>query len=1030
MSTQSDFRRSTICLINPITNGTSWNELDAARTDGPTFEKLVKRLRTRSVYTASGATIMAAIFALMAANWPASVALWTDALPARAIVSIGLYLAAFCMITGLINQYKLGRLFHLGPDGLHTLSGSGKLLVFFVCQCITYVHCWLASALLLVSFYTGLVLWYSSPEVLAWELAITIYVGVATLLVVVLHFWSLSYPPTPALRLGILRPLVRILSVLVRSYILNRVKDIASSSDHVSVDFDLSSNASWASGLLSTNPYAAYYESDNVLLEVEGSDEEYQESGGLLLSAHWDSVSTAPGATDDGMGVVTLLSMVKYFAENSPSRTVVFNINNGEEDGLNETHVFIEHPWVNNTDTLSVLRQEGERRPLLFRATSRAPLASWSTSRPHANIITSDAFSRGVIRSGTDYSVYEQAGLKGLDFASYCGRSRYHTKYDSIPGMSGDKSKNALWAMMEGTLSSSLVLANDIKGKTRTESIEQGSEPVHFDLFGAVMIVLTFQTLQIVNIILLTVGPVILLMVTSRIRSGYYRTANGDTHRESFVVRASAKITHFLKGFWVWSKFWIALLLGVGFQILLVVGYAKLNPFVIHTHPWLVLVSTLSLAYLTTVLALTFPPTKHGVVPAPEQQKLSILLHQYVLTWVPLVYTTSAVALGGTYFITAWNAVVLLGTILACVEGMAGARGYEDEEEIGRQRRQVRGVHYDAVDTAENGDQRVGIIEETEPTEITPLIAQHGQPTPSGEEQSTIGWWIAQLLVVVPLPVILMSHIAVILLLAMNQTRIDGASPSGGDLCSGLDAGLNGIILIIFIPRDTHNCVAFVSFAHRPRAAGGAFYDYTSRYGAVREDRITLRESMFGEYDFLNIQPKGGKVKTPVEIAQDEVKKGIFEDLTSRLALSNDQRRRARIVKAILSEPELLVLDESLTGLDVNTPPILLNVLRSLHESRSPRIIMGLRIQDPVPECISHIALVTGETILTGVKDEIMSKDAEHHANAKEAEHKMASTTQSYLQSGLDHGKPVVDMKNVNVSYSPRKVNSSLFPCQ
>lgn len=103
------------------------------------------------------------------------------------------------------------------------------------------------------------------------------------------------------------------------------------------------------------------------------------------------------------------------------------------------------------------------------------------------------------------------------------------------------------------------------------------------------MIVFTFQTLWIVNIILLTVGPVILLMlvyfehiirVTSRIRSGYYRAANGDAHHEIFVARASAEIKYFLKGFWVWSKFWTALLLGVGFQVLLVVGYANLNPFV------------------------------------------------------------------------------------------------------------------------------------------------------------------------------------------------------------------------------------------------------------------------------------------------------------------------------------------------------------------------------------------------------------------------------------------------------------------
>ncbi|KAG2090475.1 uncharacterized protein F5147DRAFT_787197 [Suillus discolor] len=140
---------------------------------------------------------------------------------------------------------------------------------------------------------------------------------------------------------------------------------------------------------------------------------------------------------------------------------------------------------------------------------------------------------------------------------------------------------------------------------------------------------------------------------------------------------------------------------------------------------------------------------------------------------------------------------------------------------------------------------------------------------------------------------------------------------------------------------------------------------------------------MFGEYDFLNIQPKGGKVKTPIEIAHNEVKKGIFEDLTSRLGLSslldlplitlsNGQTCRARIVKANLSELELLILNKPLS-----------------------------------------------------IKDEIMSKDAEHHA--KGAEHRMASTTQSYLQSALDYGKPVVDIKNVNISYGPHKVTTLFF---
>ena len=49
------------------------------------------------------------------------------------------------------------------------------------------------------------------------------------------------------------------------------------------------------------------------------------------------SVSTAPGSMDVGMGVATLLQLVRCFAKNRPLRTAVFNINN-EEDGMNGAH--------------------------------------------------------------------------------------------------------------------------------------------------------------------------------------------------------------------------------------------------------------------------------------------------------------------------------------------------------------------------------------------------------------------------------------------------------------------------------------------------------------------------------------------------------------------------------------------------------------------------------------------------------------------------------------------------------------------
>ena len=124
---------------------------------------------------------------------------------------------------------------------------------------------------------------------------------------------------------------------VVREYILNRVQDIASHSSFVTVDDDLTSNVTFGQTWGSDGGLAAYFEGSNILVKVNGS---LPGLDGVLFSAHFDSVSTAPGATDDGMGVVTLIALVEYFAKegNRPKRTVVFNINNAEEDGLYGAH--------------------------------------------------------------------------------------------------------------------------------------------------------------------------------------------------------------------------------------------------------------------------------------------------------------------------------------------------------------------------------------------------------------------------------------------------------------------------------------------------------------------------------------------------------------------------------------------------------------------------------------------------------------------------------------------------------------------
>jgi hypothetical protein len=96
-------------------------------------------------------------------------------------------------------------------------------------------------------------------------------------------------------------------------------------------------------------------------------------------------------------------------------------------------------------------------------------------------VLSADAFSRGVINSGTDFTVYNHAreggpGMEGVDFAFYQGRSKYHTKFDSIPGAGG--AKRSLWAMMETVRGAGMAMLNE--DMTHVGSNEPVA-PVYFD---------------------------------------------------------------------------------------------------------------------------------------------------------------------------------------------------------------------------------------------------------------------------------------------------------------------------------------------------------------------------------------------------------------------------------------------------------------------------------------------------------------------------------------------------------------------
>jgi Zn-dependent M28 family amino/carboxypeptidase len=68
---------------------------------------------------------------------------------------------------------------------------------------------------------------------------------------------------------------------------------------------DANSTVKYASDL----PKAFYFEGTNILVKVPGSEQD--DSNAVLFSAHYDSVSSAPGATDNGIGLVAMMQLLE-----------------------------------------------------------------------------------------------------------------------------------------------------------------------------------------------------------------------------------------------------------------------------------------------------------------------------------------------------------------------------------------------------------------------------------------------------------------------------------------------------------------------------------------------------------------------------------------------------------------------------------------------------------------------------------------------------------------------------------------------
>lgn len=645
----------------------------------------------------------------------------------------------------------------------------------------------------------------------------------------------------------------------VRAWLLQRIDAIRQSAPaaaeyatdedkpEVFVFDDLTSN------LTSTDErVGVYFEGTNILVYIRGWEDQRENwwevpgrlpagKGGVLVNAHYDSVSTGYGATDDGVGVVTCLQLIKYFTTpgHAPRRGLVVLLNNGEEDYLNGARAYSQHPMAKFAHTFLNLEGAGAGgRATLFRSSDTEVTKAYAKSKyPFGSVLSANGFEK--IGSQTDYVVLDNMlGLRGLDVAFFEPRARYHTDQDDARHTSMD----SLWHMLSAAVATTQELVSDatdrFDGHVHDDGIVPsgtGTRAVWFDLFGSVFAVFRLHTLFALSVTLLIVAPLTLL-VTSIALS---KADKMYLFRSSVRLDGSFEKVH-LRGLRGFFRFPFLFVIPTAVTVALAYLVTKINTFIVHSSPyavWSMMISAwLFLAWFVSCVAdFARPSALHRVY---------TWTWIFILTWALLVVATvlqNEEGLAGGYVVFFYFAGVFLATWISYLELFALPRKSEYAGQFAPDSR--RPSSYGSRLGNASGDENQDEEAEEEPTESTSLLRgrqrttfanyvnvpgdyaaeqeedeeDEHDPNVYGQEQAWSApmprWtWILQFLLTVPITLIIIAPLALLLTSALYQTGQDGSPMLFVYLAI---AGLTALLftpMLPFIHRYTYHLPIFLLF--------------------------------------------------------------------------------------------------------------------------------------------------------------------------------------------------------------------------
>lgn len=132
---------------------------------------------------------------------------------------------------------------------------------------------------------------------------------------------------------------------------------------------------------------------------------------------------------------------------------------------------------------------------------------------------------------------------------------------------------------------------------------------------------------------------------------------------------------------------------------------------------------------------------------------------------------------------------------------------------------------------------------------------------------------------------------------------------------------------------------------------------------------------LMGRYDRIGLGRR--PTRSDCDLAVAALEHVGIADLANRplSALSGGQKQRTLIARALVGKPNILVLDEPTTGMDLVATTQILGLVRELHERDRLTVLMVSHALNEVVNYVERIALVMQGAFRIGPVNEIMTEE-------------------------------------------------------